>query len=535
MKNVLSTVSHLYKYLIRAFFMIIVFGAIITIFVSYLKGNKIQTQDPVQQNRKQIYSMIQDVQKDKSKEGKIITTIYKGVFCSTIGEACTNNPEDGDKNFHNSLFGMVGNLMVIPYMNPPASGALWAMEGLQHVGLVPQTQAAGIGFYSLSAFQPIWNAFRTITYLLMVILIVAIGFMIMFRMKLNPQTVISIETALPRIVLTLIFITFSYAIAGFLIDLMYIILLFIFQIFSTIGVNDFTTKSLQDRYLTESVFSTQALGTGFNLYFNGLLNLYKILPSTIQAVIQIALALVDIIFVVRIAQALKSVLSGVLTIVASPVGAGVMIGLGELLVVIFSFIVGGGLVPILIYVVIFAITVLGLFSLFFRIFFFLIGAYIQVIIQVIFAPFFILPNIIPGQNSFVNWLKKLFGFLLVFPLVILFLIIIESIQRIMGNHPTTSAFSMPGLYGFDTQSLSVVISAAMLFMMPDIIRSFIKPMVGESNIKPGAGVLFAGLAGGAGGTMGAITTLRSLRGHSAKPTGVAGFAQKILTTLKIGD
>jgi len=50
------------------------------------------------------------------------------------------------------------------------------------------------------------------------------AFMIMFRVRISPQTVITVQSALPKIIFTLILITFSYAIAGFLIDLMYVVI-----------------------------------------------------------------------------------------------------------------------------------------------------------------------------------------------------------------------------------------------------------------------------------------------------------------------
>jgi hypothetical protein len=47
--------------------------------------------------------------------------------------------------------------------------------------------------------------------------------MIMFRVKISPQLVISVQSALPKVVVALLLTTFSYAISGFMIDLMYLI------------------------------------------------------------------------------------------------------------------------------------------------------------------------------------------------------------------------------------------------------------------------------------------------------------------------
>ena len=55
--------------------------------------------------------------------------------------------------------------------------------------------------------------------------------MIMFRVKVSPQVVITVQSTLPKLVLTIILVTFSYAIAGFLVDLMYVVIGLIALIF----------------------------------------------------------------------------------------------------------------------------------------------------------------------------------------------------------------------------------------------------------------------------------------------------------------
>src|SRR5258708_14361646 len=64
--------------------------------------------------------------------------------------------------------------------------------------------------------------------------------MIMFRVKISPQVVVSVQSALPKIAIALVLVTFSYAIAGFLIDIMYVFVgLFslVFSRFTVAGVS----------------------------------------------------------------------------------------------------------------------------------------------------------------------------------------------------------------------------------------------------------------------------------------------------------
>src|SRR3990170_138343 len=82
--------------------------------------------------------------------------------------------------------------------------------------------AQGAGYTALSPLIPLWTAFRNISYLAFVVIFILIGFMIMFRAKLDPQTVVNVQNSLPKLVITLLLITFSFAIAGFMVDLIYL-------------------------------------------------------------------------------------------------------------------------------------------------------------------------------------------------------------------------------------------------------------------------------------------------------------------------
>ena len=84
---------------------------------------------------------------------------------------------------------------------------------LHNVGITQPVYAQGIGFSALTPTLQVWKAFRNLSYFLFIIIFIVVGFMIMFRAQINPQTVVTVQAALPKIVVTLIMITFSYAIA----------------------------------------------------------------------------------------------------------------------------------------------------------------------------------------------------------------------------------------------------------------------------------------------------------------------------------
>lgn len=104
----------------------------------------------------------------------------------------------------------------------PASGVEYIRTTAGHI--FPQAYAqTGVGYNTLSPVQVVWGVVRNISYSLMIVVIIAMAFLIMFRVKISPQVVVTVQSALPRIAIALILITFSYAIAGLLVDLMYVV------------------------------------------------------------------------------------------------------------------------------------------------------------------------------------------------------------------------------------------------------------------------------------------------------------------------
>lgn len=81
----------------------------------------------------------------------------------------------------------------------------------------------GFGFGAIGIVQPLWQVSRNLAYAFLVLAVIILAFMIMFRIKISPQVVISVQSALPKIISAAILVTFSYAIAGLVIDLMYVV------------------------------------------------------------------------------------------------------------------------------------------------------------------------------------------------------------------------------------------------------------------------------------------------------------------------
>lgn len=120
----------------------------------------------------------------------------------------------------------------------PASGVGYIASQLDKLNVVDNVYAQeGFGYGTLSPTVPLWGAVRNASYALMVVAIIILAFMIMFRTKISPQASLTVQVAIPRIVMALVLITFSYAIAGFLIDLAYLVLGLIGALFGVSGVS----------------------------------------------------------------------------------------------------------------------------------------------------------------------------------------------------------------------------------------------------------------------------------------------------------
>jgi hypothetical protein len=511
----------------KIFFVIAFYFIVISLFLHFSKKDRATTSvDLTEKNRQEVYKLINDPQLNKTDEGKVAIGIYRTMLCVTIGEACTNNPADADKNFNHSIFGFLTNLIVLPYANPPASGVYWAYSGLQNAGFAPKTYAAeGIGFAAMKSFMSVWKVFRDLSYMLLVLVLIAIGFMIMFRAKLNPQTVISVENTLPKIVVTLLLITFSFAIAGFLIDLMYISIGIIAVLFSN-APNIPADYSTPQKILEKFYFGTSPanmFGFLFNLgnTWNLSLAIFGILPGLFKDILNLLVTIV--IGPTQIASFIIGIITkknpgrlGIYKEIMTKMGilkknletAGSGTPIVSVIIGIIFFIIEIFLSYILTYiagfVVIFIVLFISIFYLFLRIFFTLFYAYIQIILLIFFAPVILLGEMIPGKSTFSPWIKNLIVNLITWPLLVILLLI----SQILLNQPsdTNSLWLPPFLIGINPDYIKIIISMGILYMIPDLIKTFkellgVKPMPLGLNLgafTAGAGAVVGGGAGALG-------------------------------------
>mgnify|MGYP001558217776 FL=1 len=331
----------------------------------------------------------------------------------------------------NGVIGQLGKAIGFAYQSPPVSLGSYLADVRQNIekhSLVKPAyaQGAGYGFQNLLPVLPIWKAFRNVAYFVFILVFVLYGFMIMFRMKINPQNTASFQAAIPKIVMTLLIITFAYAIAGFLIDIMYVIFNLILSIFASSGMINV------DNWWNSKVILL-ASGQG------------GLLPS----------------FIFSIATAIFFVPSSLINVLTQLPGA------ASLVIDLVLTATGLGLILRLIIVIAIGYSYMKLI-------FKLFEAYITVIIQVIFSPLILLQDVLPGSDAFGGWMRNIAANLSVFPVTMIMFLL----SYIFMIQPFTSQFGIGGASGLSGITGVPPLPAANGLAVP-LIGGPIAPIIGS--------------------------------------------------------
>lgn len=400
-----------------------------------------------------------------------IQTMMSGTFPDEILNQ-EIDPSGGRTSYFYIPQGLIGltSQAAASLYSPPASGVEYIAQ-VKNNFLGKPAYAAETGFQGLTAIMDLWKAFRNVSYVLIALIFVILGIMIMLRIKISPQAVITIQTSIPKIVTTLILITFSYAIAGLVIDFMNLFLaISLSLLFKGLGVDlsenlfhvsggDWSITNLITlvrSWFGDNAYNFKALSTA-NLYEMFLL-IKRLVPNT---------------FIVSLA----TLAVGIFMAPAGPIA--ILFGLGA-----------GLLVNVILSVVIFIII--------FKLTFGLTKCYIKAMIQIVFAPFILLVGAMPNaKNKFGTWLTTVVANLSVFPITILFLVLANLFIDRLAKFQLWAPTLVSGPVDWMLPIIVGITATAMLSKLPQIIPEAIfqiKPAsyekaIGESFAAlPGAGL-----------------------------------------------
>lgn len=387
-------------------------------------------------------------------ESYVVAISNKEIF--TFTKMIGNFPPSKDDNLNkifeeSSLLNKSSEIMAALYTNPPAGTGVWLADVASNIGLAPKVYAQGVGFSALSPLLPLWKITRNVAYAILIIILLVIGLMIMFRTKIDPRTVISVQTALPRIVVTLILITFSYPIAGLMIDLMYVVLFLGISLVGPVsgwaGISG-GISGLQGEFIN---------GGGWARMFLGVVPKEVWITGTVSLGVSALLMFLPL----KVGTTAGKIF-GVFAKSASKAGvAGQVIGGGIGLLMLFALVA-----------FLFAIL---------RIIFMLLTAYINILIAVIFAPIVLLGQAIPGQASFSGWLKNLLSNLVVFPATAILILVANAISNLYLGKGGPWA---PPMFGFGGAGMAnLIVGIGFALVIPTLVSS-IKKMFGAKPIIP---------------------------------------------------
>lgn len=255
----------------------------------------------------------------------------------------------------------------------PLSGIGYVQRKIDNFHLVPVAHAQGFGYNTAeSPVQQLWVAIRNISFGLIILVVIVMAFMIMFRVKISPQVVITVQSALPKIIGALILITFSYAIAGFVIDLMYVVmgLLATFVSSTGSGISSLSAVELFKYFNSQSII---VLSLQYILYFFlGITGTFAGWGAELSSTNQI--------------------ISGGGSAIAGIVG----IFFGLIILLVLGIVVIWSLLKIM---------------------WMLLITYVNILLKIIFGPLQILIGTVTSFGGFGAWLKSLAADLSVFPVV----------------------------------------------------------------------------------------------------------------------
>ncbi len=406
------------------------------------------------------------------------------------------------KGLIGSITGLIGEM----YDNPPANTRDYVADLGNNLNLTKPVyaQVTGTGSSILSPMFNLWKIFRNISYVVMIVVFLVVGMMIMFRQKLNPQTVISAQNALPSLIIGLILITFSYFLASLVVDAAFVGTYLAGNIF------EHSDPAILKPGATNDMLKKNNILDIYNSFIN-----FKNLPDVVGTTINTVDALKEGHFMGDFLSEISfiggCVVGHQINLAGSfvqniPVLAGTANCFSGGIVAFFlEKIPGlvGGLAGLLLYVILMLALLIALFRLLFA----LIQNYITIIVMTIASPIYFLSASLPGRSSIAsNWFKTMLANILAFPAVFAAMIFAAYILggtngtiQIAGNGSASfPGGTVPLLGGLDTSFLQLVLAYGVLLMSPTIPES-VKNMFG---VKGGFQALTKSAFGGLGAGFG---------------------------------
>lgn len=377
------------------------------------------------------------------------------------------DPQTGKVGFVENGGGAIGAMGIfISYtFTPPASSGDYARYLAGNFGVAKKTYAqspctidsnarSGFGFCGIAPLLDIWVAMRNIAYLLFVIIFVIIGLAIMLRVHIDPRTVMTIENQIPKIIVGILLVTFSFAISGLLIDVMYVAIYLVGGVLInadkahpiSVGLGEIATSPTPFDIINR-LWPGDPNTVGAGGGFGGLSNQGS---NTVRELVMNVLggqggSEINIENASQLKPGIMDLVGGTFTSIV-----GLVVGIFAALLIFIA----------LIYTCI-------------RLWIILVVAYISILLDIVFAPFWFLVGLFPGSNAGIGgWAKDMLANLAVFPTAIAMFILAKVFSEIARDNTAGSMFVPPLAGGGDLSGdiFAGIIALGFLFMTPHVLQ-----------------------------------------------------------------
>ncbi len=396
---------------------------------------------------------------------------------------------------------------------------------------------AGKGFQGLNPLLSVWVPFRNLVYLMFVVIMILIGLAIMLRVKLDAKTAVNIQNSLPKLIIGILLVTFSFAIAGLLIDMMYL-----------------------STYVVVNVMTTTVDPPSATTGQNGV-PLYGISsPYTLGILNQTPIGFTDQLFHgqgpcdANIANADNCGIFGIVGATSNATSYIINTAIGEIvstngflqvLLGIFDWdcfskaisawvpFVGHGpsqqdwqncagtVAQALTVLLVWLVLYFAILSALFRLWWDLIKAYVYVLLYTCMAPFMIAIGVLPGNHmGFGSWLKGMVSHLAIFPVIIFMFLLaktfIDKLAISNGNYfvpPLLGNFTSQG--NGSTFNVGYLIGFGIILITPSILEQLNSALGHKPG--PSLGAFGTGLAAGTALSAGAFGSVGNVAKWGFKP------------------
>ncbi len=347
---------------------------------------------------------------------------------------------------------VVTNLMIFTF-DIPVSSPGYINYAFSDFGIVKSSFAQTTGFSSLSPLLPVWVAFRNVVYVIFVIAFMAVGIGIMFRRNIDSKTVMSVQNAIPKIIIVLLLVTFSFAIGGLLVDFMYLTMYVMYGIVSSIdGINIPGLNPI-------GIVGSTPFGA-----IGGMGGIKDIAYSSSRGFGSQISALMEGTIIADIMGIITLTLSGPVGWLSTGLN---VIGFGTP----NTFNAGNEALGVIGGSIAFLIIAIALFAALVRLWITLLKAYLFILVDIAIAPLWIAASLIPGSSMSVgSWFRHIMKNIAVFPITFFIFLLGSVMVQVFEGVATDAAVFVPPFIGnsLNPKHLGGLIGLAIILLAPEV-------------------------------------------------------------------